>query len=403
MLPQRFSIDDPDPFLRWIGSSDPLQLDEIEMIQVWGLAGLATLSRHGHPSPIMVDTEGSKPATRFAKALGLESIITGQPPTGPAEEGRTVKLTRIQRFPGLSPYEVAGQISRLLIPDDTDDTRHTIYYVLAELLRNVVQHSRDPLGGIVAAQLMTAGRGGYDRDMVQVAVSDAGIGIPESLRHYHPQYSDPEAALVRALDPHVSGTFEPGLSGTDENAGLGLFFIAEMAKQAAGRLLIASKGARLLLDGARPGHARIDTKPVGFPGTLVAFELPDRGVSDNHVLLERINELARERTPKRVTQRWLRYEPPPEGVQRFLVAIAAEDTTAARQFAEANLESRLMKRESVALDFATLSICTQSFLHALLFETLRLAWAKRLPLYMLNVKPAVRSSLDLLESYALGG
>ena len=85
------------------------------------------------------------------------------------------------------------------------------------------------------------------------------------------------------------------------------------------------------------------------------------------------------------------------------MAVAAEDTTAARRYAEEHLEPRLMKRESIALDFSMLSICTQSFLHALLFETLRLAWAKRVPLYMLNVKPTVRSSLDLLESYALGG
>jgi hypothetical protein len=379
-------------------------LDAVEMIQVWGLVGLATLSRLDHPSRVSLDTGGAKPATRFAKALGIDSVVAGQAAAGPVEQSRTVKLTSIQRFPGPSPYEVAGKIARLLIPDDKDDTRQTIYYVLAELLRNVVQHSRDQLGGVVAAQLMTAGRGGYDRDMVQVAVGDGGIGIPESLRHYHPQYSDPAAALVRALDPHISGTFEPGLSGTDENAGLGLFFIAEMAKQAAGRLLIATRGARLLLEGARTDHPqRVDVQAIGFPGTLVAFELPDRGVSDNHKLLQRINDLARERTPKRVTEHWLRYESPPEGVQRFLVAIAAEDTTAARKYADDYLEPRLMKRESVALDFSMLSICTQSFLHALLFETLRLAWAKRVPLYMLNVKPTVRSSLDLLESYALGG
>jgi hypothetical protein len=376
----------------------------MEVIQAWALVGLATLSRHGHPSPLHVDTSGSKPATGFAVALGLDGVIAGSAVTGPAEEGRTVKLTPIGRFPGSSPYEVAGRIARLLIPDDTDDTRHTIYYVLSELMRNVVQHSRDAQGGMVAAQLMAAGRGGYDHAVVQVAVGDAGIGIPESLRRFHPQYSAPEAALVRALDPHVSGTFEPGLSGTEENAGLGLFFIAEMAKQAGGRLLIATRGARLLLEGARDGHPqRFEKAPVGFPGTLVAFELPDRGVSDNHALLSRINELARERTPKRVTERWLRYETVPQGVQRIMVAVAAEDTTAAREYANVHLEPRIMRRESVALDFSSLSICTQSFLHALLFEPLRLAWAKRVPLYLVNVSPAVRSSLDLLESYALGG
>jgi hypothetical protein len=183
-----------------------------------------------------------------------------------------------------------------------------------------------------------------------------------------------------------------------------LFFIAEMAKQTSGRLLIATRGARLLLEGARPGvPQRMDVQHTGYPGTLVAFEIPDRGVASNHELLTRINGLAAEWTPKRVVEHWLRYEAPGNEVPRFLVSVAAEDTTAARTFSASNLEPRLLRRESVALDFANLSICTQSFLHALLYEALRLAWAKRVPMYMLNVRPAVRSSLDLLESYALGG
>ncbi len=403
--PGRIDIDNPDVFLRWVGEGPSrLRLDDVELLQVWGLVGLAVLAR-AQPPVIQIDTGGHAPATGFARALGIEDVIAGRAAIGAAKPGRTVKLTRLDRSRGTSPYEVAGEVAQLLIPDDTDEaTRHTIYYVLAELLRNVMQHSRDPLGAIAAAQLMTAGRGAYTRDTVQVAVGDAGIGIPAALRHFHPEHSEPEAALVRALDPHVSGVFEPGLSGTDENAGLGLFFIAEMAKHAAGRLLIATRGARLLLEGARPGHPqRFDVSPVGFPGTLVAFELPDRGVSDNQALIKKINELARQRTPKRVTDRWLRYESPPEGTHRFMVAIAVEDTTAARAYSENHIEPRLLRREPVALDFANIPICTQSFLHALLYEALRLAWAKRVPIYVLGVKATVRSSLDLLESYALGG
>ena len=406
--PPRFLLEDPDSFLRTVSSAQAagstLALDAVDVIELWSLVGLATLARKGLPAPLHLDTSGMRSATRFARALGIDSIIEGKPAVGPPEQGRTVKLTSIDRSGRRSPYQVAFDIAQLVIPDGDDETQSTIYYVLAELLRNVLQHSRDKLGGIAAAQLMSAGRGGYEQERVQIAVGDAGIGIPESLRHFHPNGDDPKAALVRALDPHVSGTFAAGLSGTEENAGLGLFFIAEMAKQTAGRLLIASNGARLILEGARPGQPqRLDVQDVGFTGTLVAFEIPDRGVASNHELLRRINELARERTPKRVTQHWIRYEEPPVGASKFLVSIAAEDTSAARTYSEQHLEPRLIRRESIALDFGTLSICTQSFLHALLYEALRLAWAKRVPIYVLNVKPAVRSSLDLLESYALGG
>jgi len=403
--PRRLEIDDPYPFLQWIEHGHgPLRLDDVDVLQVWSLVALAALAGADDP-PVRVDASGTRAATGFARALGIADIIAGRAAAGPAERGRTVKLTRLARTVGASPYKIAGEIAPLIVPDPNDDTRHTIYYVLVELLRNVVQHSRDPQGGIVAAQVMSAGRGSYQQDTVQVAVADGGIGIPEALRHFHPEHAtDPQAALVRALDPHISGTFAPGLSGTEENAGLGLFFIAEMAKHAAGRLLISTRNATLTLEGSRVGRPqRITTRPGGYPGTLVAFEIPDRGVRDNHALLQTINRLAQERTPKRVTDRWLRYESAPEGTLRIVVSVAAEDAEAAVHYSQTEVEPRLFRKHPVALDFTNLPICTQSFIHALLYEALRLAWAKRVPIYIINAKPTVRSSLDLLESYALGG
>jgi hypothetical protein len=48
-------------------------------------------------------------------------------------------------------------------------------------------------------------------------------------------------------------------------------------------------------------------------------------------------------------------------------------------------------------------ILTQSFLHALLYEPLRVAWALKTEIYVVNTRPAVRSNLELLQNYALGG
>src|SRR5262249_11935816 len=139
----------------------------------------------------------------------------------------------------------ARRISHLVVPDDLqEDTRRAVYYVLVELLRNVLQHSRDKLGGIVAAQLNDGGRH-TDRPTIQVAVADTGIGVFDSLRPMHPKLADQKEALEKALWPHFSGTFEEGLTGTSNNAGMGLFFISEMAKLLRGRLLIASRGAAL--------------------------------------------------------------------------------------------------------------------------------------------------------------
>jgi hypothetical protein len=237
-----------------------------------------------------------------------------------------------------------------------------------------------------------------------VAVGDAGIGIPESLRRHYPGDPDPQAALDRSLWPHISAAFEPGLSGSPYNAGLGLFFISEMAKLTAGRLVIATRGATLQLEGAEDaGDPRVRFLRSGFPGTLVAFELAVGEVKDYEALIHEITERARQRSPQRAVHRWLKFESPPVGTRITVVAVAAEDTVAASTFAREALEPRILERQAIALDFINLPVCTQSFLHALLYEPLRLAWATRTPIYVINAAPAVRSTLSLLESYALGG
>jgi len=273
--PRRLSLEDPAPLLRWLGNEGPreLDLDSLEVAEIWGLVALGTLARQTRAPAVRLKL-GTSNTGRFAFAVGIEELIRGLPRTGPGEPGRTVKLSRLSRLDEIEP--AAEQISRLLVQSTKlEDTRRVLYYVLVELLRNALQHSQDPLGGVVAAQLNDRGRN-LDRPVIQVAVADAGIGIPRSLRSTYPRLTDSEEALDKALWPHVSGTFAEGLTGNQQNAGMGLFFIAEMAKLSAGYLVIASRGATLLLSGDAQGEERhslrfLAPKGTGFPGTLVAF------------------------------------------------------------------------------------------------------------------------------------
>lgn len=404
----RISLDQPEEFLRRLAEGpSAVCLDDFKLAQVWGLVGLGALALRGRtPALLEVEIAGGSRAARFAHALGFSELAGGPRPAVRLQPGRTVRLQRIDAFPEIEPC--ARTIANLMAPGNDDAalaTRHTMAYVLVELLRNAVQHSRDPFGGVVAAQLMDY----PERPMIQVAVADAGIGIQQAMRGLHPEFDDPEVALERALWPHYSGTFAAGLTGSTQNAGMGLFFIAEMAKLAAGRLLIASRGASLLLagdlDAREDRHDLRFLRPsgLGFPGTLVAFELPSNELRDYHALMQRIAARAKERTPQRAIHRWLRFDAPPAGAQRFLVSVASEDTVAAEQFSADSLQPLIVQRVPVVLNFVNMSICTQSFLHALLFEATRLAWARRTPIFIENASPAVRSGLDLLESYALGG
>jgi anti-sigma regulatory factor (Ser/Thr protein kinase) len=406
MSPERplsLSLEDPAPLLQWLEGKgpEPEQLDLLFLARRWVRAAV----------------RAARPHEQFARIVGRSKTLLKQLMDGEQLEAReqlfTEKLDwqpgrftmeQVNSFENIEPF--ANEISKTLVPDTKlEDTRLTLRYVIVELLRNVVQHSHAPNGGYVDADLWTEESG---RATLQLVVADAGVGIPASLRTLHPTLADPEAALEKALWPHISGTFEEGLTGSQQNAGMGLFFIAEMAKLTGGTLLIATRGATLLLSGwvdEEGNHSLrfIEPRGLGYPGTLVVFELPVGGVVDYPALIETIKERARERTPQRAIHRWIRFGPAPPEAATFEVQKHAEYTPEAIRLAETEITPRILRKEPVVLDFSGLRILTQSYLHSLLFEPLRLAWALRTPIYVKNVEPAVRSNLELLENYALAG
>jgi hypothetical protein len=398
----------PEPFLTWVSADwdriPQLQLDSLTYTDVWVLVALGSLRLAGRSRTPPIVSTGSGGAARFAHALGLDALTGGREPSFD-EPTRTVRLTSVRTREQIEP--VADRMASMIIGDESaHDIRLTIRHVLVELLRNVVQHSQDPLGAVVAAQRMDIGQG-RPKPMIQLAVADAGTGIPRTLHKEHPHLVDYRQALERALLPHISGTFPEGQTGSFENAGMGLYVISEMARQTGGRLLIATTGAALVLQGGamdQPATPRfLNPGGTGFPGTLVAFEIPTDAVQDYHQLMKSILRKAEERTPKRVTQRWLVFEPAgPEGTRVPLLE-ANENTLRAASLGSGIIRSTLISGKPVELDFGGLELCTQSWLHALLFEPIRVAWALRVPIHAVNTDPAVREGLRFLESYALGG
>ncbi|MBI4818421.1 MAG: sensor histidine kinase [Deltaproteobacteria bacterium] len=237
--PQKATLAEPEAFLHWITHASErgfgAHLGGFKVLQVFGAAAIASLGRVDRPRALEIELDPGAPASRFARAIGIEEAIANrEQPSG--EPGRTVPLRRLPAF-GCGVLEVtARRVASLIVPSEDDqETRKTITYVVTELLRNVVQHSRDKQGAVVGAQLMSKGREKYREEVIQVAVADNGIGIFASIKGMHEELKDPSSALVKAIEPHVSGAFPEDQEGTDTNAGLGLFFVAEMAKLTGGR------------------------------------------------------------------------------------------------------------------------------------------------------------------------
>jgi hypothetical protein len=100
----------------------------------------------------------------------------------------------------------------------------------------------------------------------------------------------------------------------------------------------------------------------------------------------------------------LHFEEPAESLPRLLVkSPEIEDAGLELQFAERELLPRLFRRDPVVLDFQSITTCTQSHVHALLYQPLRVAWALKASIYIVNAPSAVRSMLVLVENYALAG
>lgn len=410
--PHRIQLDHPEPFLTWVAcerlEEETVVLDDVGVIEAWGLVALAAMclpERNVKKLRVLPGRDGD--AAKFARALGFNQLISGEQPPPGHQPARTVRLQRVTRYQEID--SCADEMSRLMVPlASEDDIRLTIRYVLIELLRNVIQHSGDALGGIAAAQLMN--RGSYmSRPVIQVAVADAGIGIPEHVGRMHKGLEDPRVALERALWPHISGTFTQGLTGTMDNAGLGLFFIAEMAKRTQGRLLVASRGSALVLasrddvDGDRVVPRFLLPQGIGYPGTLVVFEIPASTITNYVQLNHAIHDAARARTPARAVHHWVRFAMPAGEPDTIRVRDLNENTNLAAGVAKDRILPAVFAKRLIAFDFVGIEVCTQSFLHSLMYEAVRLAWAMRTPIYVVHADGPVRSGIEFLESYALGG
>ncbi len=133
--------------------------------------------------------------------------------------GRFVPLTIIKTATEQTKF--ITDIMPLLHLDKTPEHAEAIRYVVSELVRNVLEHSKSPDGAIVAAQYYKKS------NRISIGIVDTGIGIKRTINQSHRAWTDSEA-LRLALTPGITGTTERE-GGTTVNAGAGLFFIKSIA------------------------------------------------------------------------------------------------------------------------------------------------------------------------------
>lgn len=138
------------------------------------------------------------------------------------------------------------------LPDLSREDLAAIEWAINEITDNVLTHSESKVGGIVQMSNMRA------RNRVEFAVSDAGMGIPRTLRATHPELRSDTEALDRAIREGV--TRDPALG-----QGNGLFGTFQITRLSEGYFHVHSGYARLDFD--RSVHIRTENVPC--KGTLV--------------------------------------------------------------------------------------------------------------------------------------
>lgn len=215
----------------------------------------------------------SLPYVKRMRLFDFLNLDSGAPIVEHDQSGRFIPLQRITRPKDLSDF-IVNMIPLLHAqPEEVEPIR----YVISELTRNVLEHSRSANGAFICAQFYKMSK------TLSLGIADAGIGIRTALSQSHSPTSDWEA-LRLAMVPGVTGTTRR-IGGNDYNAGAGLFFTKSIAHASRNHFLLYSGTALFKLlptkakqrialhsDAADDHHTRREDMP-NWRGTLVGIDL----------------------------------------------------------------------------------------------------------------------------------
>ncbi len=145
--------------------------------------------------------------------------------------------------------------------EDRNDLNDYLRYLFTEIMNNVIDHSRSPIGGIAMAQHYP------NKKEVQFVVADRGVGFLENIKIKRPDAITEKEAIEIAIQKGFTAT-PATMYGHERNAGFGLYAMSEILKQTGGTYIIISNDTIM-----RYRKGRIEFKKLVTPykGVVVAF------------------------------------------------------------------------------------------------------------------------------------
>lgn len=347
---------------------------------------------------IRVHAARSSVAGNYLVETGFFEILDEIPDPDLVERpDRTVKLTRITASSEIAPF--AAKVMEILRIED-DELEGAVKYSLIELLRNVVQHSGSSAGGIAMAQYYA------NTGLVNLCVADMGVGIKATLNEAYPEINTNLQALKFATLPHVSRTFGPATyKAMRDNAGLGLFFIKQIASLAGGSFFLGSKDALIDLWGDQEGKQKTRyqiARKGGWPGTFAYLQLRRETIAEFDGILTVCRNMASEfrKYPAELALDFIEDFPDFPGLVVVKVAGFEEDVEAASKCRDSVVLPSINSGKMVVLDFANVRFATQSFVHALMYKVIRDGQQIGSTLSIANCTNSTREAVMAVAAYA---
>ncbi|MEW5930409.1 MAG: DUF4325 domain-containing protein [Gemmatimonadota bacterium] len=397
-------------FRRWRWREDPaeevvIDWSECEFLAPWALVLFTAYAMwlwEEHDTDVRIRLDPSSRTGRYAIQAGLYELLEAPRPAGTAGliHPNTAPLTEIRTARDVTSF--ANRVIELLQIGDSE-LEGAVKYSIVELLRNVVQHSRSPSGGLAMAQYFP------NTGLVEVAIADSGVGVLTTLRRKYPELGTHLGGLKFSLLPHVSGTFGMGAYSTmQNNAGLGLFFIKEIAVRASGGFFLGSGDSLVDLWGnaeGSPGKAYVLSRTEGWRGTFAVLQLRRENIADFDALLSRCRELAAQARKDSTEVDVDFIDQIPEGDDQVIVTVSEfeEDVEEAALVRERVVVPALGAGKLVILDFHGIRFATQSFVHALLYRVFRDQIQSWSMLSVARATNATREAIRVVAAYARAG